>query len=278
MKKGTRTAAVLSAMLTVSSAMGALVAYDNFDYALGTTIAAGGTLGSATNGFSNAWKFQDPGLSGEVVSGLAFTGVESSGNALKLSNDSNGRYLFRGMPSALSEGTYYMGMLFYRNDSNGGGSENWSWELKNSSSYTYGPGSSTKVTIGSTSGEQASILVAGGATGTGTPTYNVGSTVFMLAKIVISDSGSETASMKWYNTGDTVPVQDSGIAWDATSTGEFSGGAGWKFNLPKYLSPMTIDEFKLGTEITDVVPEPATLGLVGVVGGALLAIRRKLMI
>jgi len=271
-------AVALTAALAVSSAMGALVAYDNFDYALGTTVAPGGTLGTAENGFSNAWKFQDPGLSGEVVSGLEFTGVESSGNALKLSNDSSGRYLFRGMDSALSAGTYYMGMLFYRDDFNGGGSENWSWQLKNSSSYTYGPGSGTKVTFGSTSGEQASILVDGGTTGTGTPLYNVGSTVFMLSKLTISDSGSETASMKWYNTGDSVPVSDSGIAWDATSTGEFTGGAGWKFNLPSYIQSMVIDEFKLGTEITDVVPEPATLGLVGVAAAALFFIRRKFMI
>ncbi len=268
----------MSAVFAVSSAMGALVAYDNFDYALGTTIVPGGTLGVAENGFSNAWKFQDPGLSGEVVSGLGFAGVESSGNALKISNDDSGRYLFRGMNSALSAGTYYLSMLFYRDDFNGGGSENWSLQLKHSSSYTFGPDSGSKATFGSTSGEQASVLVDAGATGTGTATYNVGSAVFMLTKLTISDSGSETASMKWYNTGDSVPASDSGIAWDATSTGEFTGGAGWRFNLPTYIQSMTIDEFKLGTEITDVIPEPASLAMLGVVGGAVLFIRRKLAI
>jgi len=247
-------AVAIFAVIAVSSARGILIAHDNFDYPTNSVIVPGGTLGVAENGFSNAWKFQDPGLSGEVVSGLEFTGVESSGNALKISNDDNGRWLFRGMENALTSGTYYLSLLFYRNDFNGGGSENWSLELKHSSSYSSGPSSSTKVSVGSTSGEQANILVAAGATGTGTRTYTLGSTVFMLAKITISDSGAETASMKWYNHGDSLPVDEASISWDATSTGEFTGGAGWKFNLPKYIQSMVIDEFKLGTEFSDVSP------------------------
>jgi len=278
MKKRTRIKSyvvALSAVFAVSSAMGTLVAYDNFNYTLGTTIAAGGTLGSVENGFANAWKFDSTGLSGEVVSGLGFAGVESSGSALKISNGEAGKYLFRGLTDTLTSGSYYMSMLFFRDDANGGGSENWSWQLKHSSSYSSGPGGSTKATFGSTSGEQASVLVAGGSSGTGVVTYNVGSTVFMLAKFTISDSGSETASMKWYNTGDTVPTSDP--TWDATSTGEFSGGKGWRFNLPAFIQSMTIDEFKMGTELVDVIPEPTSLALLGVVGGAVLFIRRKLM-
>jgi len=246
----------LFALLMVSSATGALLVHDNFDYTLGTTIAAGGTLGSATNGFENAWKFDAGGLAGEVVAGLEFKGVGSSGNALKLSNGGSGHWLFRGLTDTLTSDTYYVSMLFYRDDANDFGSENWSWELKHSSSYSSGPGSSTKVELGSTSGELVEVNVAGGPTGTGTATYNVGSIVFMLAKLTISDSGSETAWMKWYDIGSTVPEIDNGIAWDASSTGEFTGGKGWKFNLPANITSVTIDEFRLGTELADVVPAP----------------------
>ncbi len=251
------TAAVF--LLAGSSVMGALVAYDNFDYTLGTTVATGGTLGSGdTNGFSNAWKVSTLGGSAQVVGGLSFPGVASSGNALQF-NHASGAYLFRGMSSTLPAGTYYMSMIFYRDDVNGTSGENWRWELKESPSYSNGPTSTTAVNAGSGSTEQASLTVAGGSAGTGTETYDVGSANFMLLKFTISDSGAETASMKWYKTGDAVPVTDSGIAWDATSSGSFSVAAGWRLTLNTGLPSLTIDEFRLGTDLVDVVPPGPSL-------------------
>ena len=229
-----------------------LLVYDNFDYPLGATIATNETLGSATNGFGNAWLFE--GYTGEVVSNLAFSGVESSGNALKISNDASG-YLFRGMTGPLTAGTYYMSTIFFRNDTNDGGGENWRWEVRHASSYASGPISSTKVSLGSTSGEQVNLQVAGDGFQVGTATYNVGVSVFMLAKITVDDSGAETASMKWYNNGETLPTVDSGIVWDATSTGGFTGGSGWKFLLNANNPEFTIDEFRLGRTLASVVPD-----------------------
>lgn len=247
----------LLALMMVLSASGTLVAVDNFDYAIDTAIAPGGTIGEAnTNGFSNAWKIS--GYSGTVVENLTFPGVESSGAALKLNYDSAG-YLFRGMTDSLAAGTYYMSMIFYRDDVDNGGSENWRWELRHSSSYSSGPTSGTKVVAGSTSGEAANILVAGDSYQSGVNTYDIGSTVFMLVKFVIDDSGSETASMKWYNYWDEVPGDDSEIVWDATSTGEFSGGSGWKLTLGSYNTSFTVDEFRFGTTFADVAPAGSTL-------------------
>ncbi|QHI69101.1 hypothetical protein [Tichowtungia aerotolerans] len=228
-----------------------LLVYDNFDYTLGTTIATNGTMGTTANGFANGWLFD--GYSAEVVSNLNFSGVESSGNALKLIYEEPG-HLFRGMLSPLSAGTYYMSTIFFRDDVNDGGGENWRWEVRHSSSHSSGPASSVKVSLGSTSGEQVDLQVAGDAAQVGAATYNIGAPVLMLAKITIDESGAEIASMKWYNIGDTLPTEDSGIVWDATSTGEFSGGSGWLFALGQYNQEFTIDEFRLGRTVSSVVP------------------------
>ena len=246
-----RYVASIFALLAVSTATGALLVHDNFDYALDATIAAGGTLGFAADGFSNAWKFD--GYSGEVVAGLEFTGVQSSGNALKISNDTAG-YLFRGMTAPLTAGTYYMSSIFFRDDVNDGGGENWRWEVRHASSHSSGPISSIKVSLGSTSGEQVNLQVAGDSFQVGSAVYSIGTPVFMLARITVDDSGAETASMKWYNFGDTLPTVDSGIAWDATSTGAFTGGSGWKLVMNVNNTEFTVDEFRMGTELADVVP------------------------
>ncbi len=247
---------ILCVSLLVSrAALGELIARDSFDYTLGTVVADGGVLGSAENGFCGGWAFS--GLTGEVVGNLACGGVKSTGNALKISNVTNASgYLFRGMDSSLPAGTYYMSMVFYRDDTNGGGGENWSWTLKSSSSYTAGPTSTNLISAGNTSTEQASVTAYGGSAQSGTATYTVTNTGFMLLKFMIQTNGSETASIKIFNNGEDVPVVDSGISWDATSTGSFSGGAGWRFTLPASIPVMTLDEFRLGTELEDVVTSP----------------------
>lgn len=238
----------LSCLFMISSAAGALIAYDSFDYPLGTLIADGGTLGSATNGFLNAWKFS--GYTGEVVGSISFSG---SGNALKVDRNDGG-YLFRGMDGSLSAGTYYMSMVFYRDDYNSGGSENWFWQLKHAASYSTGPTSSTKLMAGSTSSELVNLQVAGDSAQSGTESYAVGSPVMMLLKFTIDDVGAESASMKWYFDGGVIPEDAGDIEWDAVSSGSFSGGIGWRLVLPENIPSMMIDEFRLATELADVIP------------------------
>ncbi|QHI69102.1 sialidase family protein [Tichowtungia aerotolerans] len=242
---------LITVLLATSSARGSLLVHDNFNYAANTVVAPGETLGSAADGFSNPWKFS--GYSGEVVAGLEFPGVESSGNALKVCYEGAG-YLFRGMASSLSAGTYYMSMIFFRDDADDGGGENWRWELRHAGSYASGPISSIKTSLGSTSGEQVNLQVAGDVFQVGVATYKPGTPVFMLAKIAIDDFGAETASMKWYRFGEPLPVVESGIVWDATGIGEFTGGSGWNFVLNSNIPEITIDEFRLGTELSDVIP------------------------
>jgi len=249
---------VAGCLWAVSSARGVLIAFDSFEYVSGTTIAAGGTLGDAnTNGFLNAWKFTTH--SGEVVGGLEFNGVASSGNALRITRNTGGS-VFRGLSSPVP-GTYYQSMIFYRNDTNDSGSENWRLELIHSAAHSNIESSGVKYSVGATSDEKANIVI-GGVASSGTAQYSMGSPVFMLSKVEISDTGAETVSMKFYNSGDPLPTSDSGIVWDAVHTGEFTAGSGWKLILPANIPDMTIDEFRMGTELGDVVPRMKRLGLV----------------
>ncbi len=229
---------------------GKLIAYDGFDYPPGTLIASNGTLGVfGENGFSTPWKFDTH--TGEVVSNLVFSGLASSGNALKITRNGAG-WIFRGMEDSLTAGTYYLSLLFYRDDPDNGGSENWRLMLKHAKSTPVG--ASTKITAGSTSDELVSLQVAGDVAQTGPVACAIGSPVLMLLKFTIDDDGAETASMKWYNPGDPLPAADQGIAWDAAGSGEFTGGGGWQFLLPANIGSMIIDEFRLGTSLPAVLP------------------------
>ncbi|MGE4489807.1 MAG: LamG-like jellyroll fold domain-containing protein [Kiritimatiellales bacterium] len=233
-----------------SSVYGELLAYDSFDYRLGTAIQPGGTLGGAEQGFANAWLFT--GYAGEIVAPLEFPGIAGSGNALRFSRNDGG-LLFRGMDRELSAGTYYMSMIFLRTDADNGGSENWSIKLQSEASHSAGPASAALLTAGTTSAELPQLKVGSGDLQTGSSAYAIGTPVFMLLKFSIDDNGSESAALKWYNDGDRPPTDESEISWDVTAEGEFSGGAGWKIGLPAYIGAMTIDEFRLGTELADVI-------------------------
>ena len=261
---------VLFVLAASLAANGALIAHDNFDYTPGTTIAAGGTLGSAENGFGNAWLLS--GMSGEVVSGLTYSGVESSGNALKING--NAGYLFRGQESGFTTGTYYISYLFYRSVVEG-----WNLNLKTSSALSTGPNSSTKVlaTFDSNPAGRARLKTGSNGTvavaGADAPYFTFGTTNIAVIKLEITDT-STTASMNIYSGGAPVPADIT--SWAMTSTDLVTGGAGWRLTLVGE-SDLIIDEFKIGTELIDVIPEPATIGLIGVGAVSAILARRRIV-
>ena len=234
------------------SAQAELVAYDNFEYDLGATIAAGESLGSAENGFGNAWLMS--GMSGEVVSGLTYSGVESSGNALKING--NAGYLFRGQESGFTTGTYYISYLFCRS-----GVDGWNLQLKHSGSLSGGPSSSTKVLATFDASPAGRARLKTGSNGTvavaDAPYFTFGTTNMAVIKLEITDT-STTASMNIYSGGAPVPADIT--SWAMTSADLVTQGAGWRLTLLGE-SDLTIDEFKIGTALKDVIPAPQTLGL-----------------
>ena len=248
-------ALALMFLLNAASASAGPIVYENFDYTLGTKVSDGNILGAAGDGFSSGWAFS--GLTGEVVANLNCGGVKTTGNALKITSVTNAvGTLFRGLDSALTNGTYFMSVVFYRNDTNNGGSENWRWELRESASYSTGPTSDIQISAGSTSAEQASLQVHGDSLKVGTASYTIGDSCFMLVKCIVDPNGSEIAYTKIYTDGDSIPTDASNISWDATSIGSFSSAAGLKFILPTYIPNMVLDEFRIGTGLADVVTYP----------------------
>ena len=229
-----------------------LLVYDRFDYTLGTTIAAGETAGSAENGFGTAWLLS--GMSGEVVSGLTYSGVESSGNALKINGDQG--YLFRGQESGFTTGTYYISYLFCRS-----GVDGWNLQLKHSGSLSGGPSSSTKVLATFDASPAGRARLKTGSNGTvavaDAPYFTFGTTNMAVIKLEITDTNT-TASMNIYSGGAPVPADIT--SWAMTSADLVTQGAGWRLTLLGE-SDLTIDEFKIGTALKDVIPAPQTLGL-----------------
>ena len=228
---------------------GELIAAESFDYPLGTVINAGDRLGDGIDGFAAAWQFEVN--SGEIVSNLTFPGLASSGNALRLIRNDSG-WLFRGLDEYLTEGTYYFSFLFRRDDSNNDGSENWRWLIKHAKSTPVG--ASTKIAAGSTSVELTSLIVTGDSAQAGTVPYLLSEPALMLLRFTIDDDGAETASMKWYHSSDALPSDDQQIVWDVNSAGEFSGGGGWQLILPANIPAMIIDEFRMGSSLSSVLP------------------------
>jgi hypothetical protein len=104
----------------------------------------------------------------------------------------------------------------------------------------------------------------------------------MVAKIVASASGSDSAFLKVFGTGysSQVPFAEP-TTWDATLTETTSAildriririDSGNTAALPG-----EVDEIRIGTTWSDVVsvPEPATAALIGLVGSLALLLRKR---
>jgi len=242
---------VLCALAGSLSLQGELLVYENFDYASGTAIASGGTLGTAgENGWANSWSFST--YTGEIVGGLNLSGLVSSGNALKVTRNNTG-YLYRRFDS-LSAGTYYFSMMFLRNDAaNGAASENLLLRIQNETGLTTATGWSAA--LGTTSTEEASVVINGTTAVTGTEVYTWDATNLMLAKMTVDGSGNATLWHSIYSEGDVIPADESGVVWQASTSENVGSGfaAGLQLVMPSGIEAITIDEFRVATTFRDAV-------------------------
>ncbi len=267
--------AAVNVVAVAVSVQGALIVSENFDYTLGSAIASGGTLGTAgTDGWTNSWSFST--YTGQIVSGLSMSGVDSSGNALKVTRNNTG-YLYRRFDS-LTAGTYYFSMLFLRSDAaNLASSENLLLRIQNETGSTAATG--WDVAMGTSSTEGSSVFFNGGSAVNGTDVYTWNDTAFMLAKLTVAANGDATIWESIYKAGDTIPTDEGSIVWAVTSSGNVGTtgfAAGLQLVLPSGIESIAIDEIKVGTQLGDVIPEPATIGLLGVgVSVAVVARRMK---
>jgi hypothetical protein len=104
----------------------------------------------------------------------------------------------------------------------------------------------------------------------------------MVAKIVASAAGSDTAYLKVFGTGysSQVPFAEP-TTWDATVT-EITSAILDRIRIRidngnTASLPGEVDEIRIGTTWADVigVPEPATISLIGLLGFAGLVVRKR---
>ncbi len=266
------------------TAMGALTDSDSFDYT-GTTLNGqnGGT------GWNGGWfatgTLPSVQLSNDGAS-LSYpasfeppaTTPPSSGSRVSHGgltvNASSSRLLADTFDMTVEGNTMYASALFQKNAANGGdvNSDNVLLEFVDSlGNRRFGLG------IEGT-GDRPWLNAGGSATGPDAVT--AGETYFLVAKVVSSASGSDTAFLKVFGTdyASEVPV-DEPSAWDATVsivTGAVLDRVRIRID-PGNTSdlPGEVDDIRIGTDWASVaaVPEPSSLALLGL--GGLACLRRR---
>jgi hypothetical protein len=278
-----------SAIASFNSAQATLFEYDAFDYS-GTSLAGqnGGigwsgawftTASSATNSVSNdgvslaypmTWESPLTPFSASgsrVLTGLGFT-----------PNASTSRLLGQSVPLNVDGTVAYVSALFRKNNPNGGATNTDNILLEfsdNLGNRRWGMG------IEGTGDKPWLNANASTSPSTG-PAVTPGDTYFMVAKIVSSASGLDTAYLKVYGTGyDSQVTFAEPSTWDATlteSTGAILDRIRIRIdsgNLPT--SPGEVDEIRIGNSWQDVVsaPEPSSLSLLGFGVAAGMFLKRR---
>lgn len=277
-----RMIALCGAMAFMNTAQASLFDYDPFDYS-GSTLPgqSGGT------GWNGAW-FTTSGQQANTLSadGLSLsypmswesplTPLTSSGSHVRtggtVGNASTSRLLSHTIPLNVDGSVTYASALFTKNAADGGGvsSDNVLLEFTDSlGNRRWGFG------IEGT-GDKPWINANG--SGTAATAVTPGQTYFMVAKIVSSASGSDTAYLKVY--GGSYDSQVSfaePTTWDATvstSTGAILDRIRLRIDSGNTVSaPGEVDEIRIGSSWQDVVsiPEPSSIALLalGLLAGML---------
>jgi len=251
----------------VSTIQASPMAYEGFDYS-GTTLAgANGGVGWNTSWKSDAALTTDSIADVQAGSLAAPAGLDTSGNHLALILPGGQSTAFRGLASSAQldlgvDATYYMsilhkryngGMLFGLNDASG--NNVFAISLSSSGKYT--------------------MLLGADSVSEGVATSTAGAYLTVI-KIEASAAGNDQASYIRYYETQTVNTEPT--AWTLTSNGIDLGSVGSTVKLFGG-SDRTIqyDEIRLGTTWASVIPEPTTLGLLGLVFRVLFGLRRLSM-
>ena len=239
------------------------------DHSVANPNAAGGT-GLASAGWMR-W-----GGDGASVLGSTSIAVPTGyglANADGVLRVNAGSWALRSMSSGYSmnaDTTYYFSLLI-RNQDN-------SSSISDYTQVHFADGGTSKVSFGFHNNEELLISVGGIQATKSTSDFIKGNNVTVVGKLVLSSSGDDTLYASAFLDTDTISGEPA--AWDLSVADElgtaelnalriFVGGGN---------SAVDIDELRMGETFADVIPEPATLGLVGFVAMGALLIRRTMMI
>lgn len=265
-----------------AASQGVLIVHEGFDYTVGTTLTSidgKGTDANGGTGWNGAWNNvrTDTNVAG-LVSSLSATAGGGVGAASRVNVNNSGR-TFDGAPYNVNGQVLWFSMIvsdFYANPTN-----NQRVMLFTSGSSSSGFG----VEMQGTTTAPNYVAKIGGTLGTTLVTGD-GSSDFILGRFVNNTAGTggydtlslwlpTLAQLTAYKTsGD---LADLGTAATASVvTGPVFGptsGVLLRSNGPT--TTYTLDELRIGTLIGDVaIPEPATIGMIGVGALVTLLIRR----
>lgn len=263
-----------------SSANAALLAYEGFDYQASTPEAATTFMGqSGGSGFTGNW------YSGGAASRPVLPGSLSYPNSVAYTPTGNSAQI-------TTAGEFFANQSRNLDTSatllaNAGNSRYISFLLKSdgpSTNYSQfglanqvGGNNSPRVTLG-INGTSFRLEASGASAAAGSSltfgTATLGTTYLFVGKIVNDGLGQSVASMNVYAPGAIVPSTEGTYQAVTSSFTSFDINRIWGYQGTN--SAITVDEFRIGDTYADVVavPEPSTVGLVGM-GALALATRRR---
>lgn len=256
---------LVAAFVLVHPARATLLLYEGFDYATGSNI----TGQNGGSGFSGAWQLGMGGETTNVVgaSGLTYPGVASTGLAVNDGNTAAHSNLRSWTPSA---GLFDDGNVLWFSALVNTSATSSDVRLYFSSNSTVSFGGAGfnifgGAAAGGTPGVRSEINGGFSPTINGTP----GTTMFIVGRITFSDTAGADSITAWLNPA-SMPTTggvtvNGNITTGASLNMGIRGGGNWQG---------TFDELRLGTTYADVIPEPATMGLLGLSLG-MLSLRRR---
>ena len=263
-------ALLLVSLFAVATSEATLLAYEGFDYSVGSLNGQG----SVGDGWAAAWSSSanyDVVANSLAMANLPFA---TTGGSIIGHNTAN-RY-FDGIDFS-QDAVYYASFIMQRSGwgaADGGGE----WFDFHFRTRAY----ARAAAAGISSGEEFETIELGSAARAGDAATT--NPYFLVTKIVAHATTADEIYLKAYSASDTVDLsepagwtviggtEDLDLLADMVTlwAGTDDDGDG--------LYQAAIDEIRIGTTWNDVIPEPSALGLMAVVGGGLVFIRKRIMI